>query len=216
MRWKNIAMMNDPAIQASSVERDALYVGKSGQSQEFKFYEYQETYEPKEDCYASAVTIPMSLMMQVKLWAACRSKDPNTKVGAVVYDPRSGASFFGYNGFNKGVPDLKEHWDRRTTDGKYARARHAEQNAIEKAWKCIRDLEHCILCITHYPCHTCMNQWIIPSGIKTLYYESDYPHDDMTYTLAREAGILLIRLRLPVSRHLSDVQLGFIPDEKDS
>ena len=59
------------------------------------------------------------------------SKDPNTKVGAVVVSQRGGAISLGYNGFPMGVEDSAE----RLEDGvlKLELVVHAEQNALISA-----------------------------------------------------------------------------------
>ena len=55
------------------------------------------------------------------------SKDPSTKVGAVIVDDSRIVSIV-YNGFAKGMPDVAEHYENR--DEKYSRIVHAEINAI--------------------------------------------------------------------------------------
>jgi dCMP deaminase len=59
------------------------------------------------------------------------SKDPSTKVGAVLvnYDLRQ--EFIGYNGFPEGVEDTEERYNNREL--KYSMVVHAEVNAISKA-----------------------------------------------------------------------------------
>jgi dCMP deaminase len=54
------------------------------------------------------------------------SKDPSTKIGAVIMDPNHRILSLGYNGFPVGVPDL--NLDDR--DYKYERTIHAEMNAL--------------------------------------------------------------------------------------
>lgn len=59
------------------------------------------------------------------------SKDPSTKVGAVVVNWEVNQEFIGYNGFPRGVKDLPERYADRTL--KYSMVVHAEVNAILKA-----------------------------------------------------------------------------------
>lgn len=66
-----------------------------------------------------------------KFVATKLSKDPSTKVGAVVVNWEKGLEFFGYNGFPEGVQDLPERYNDRPT--KYALVEHAERNALYKA-----------------------------------------------------------------------------------
>ena len=56
------------------------------------------------------------------------SKDPNAKVGAVVFSKRGGDISIGYNGFPMGVEDSAERLE--DPDVKLELVVHAEQNAI--------------------------------------------------------------------------------------
>lgn len=64
----------------------------------------------------------LALARHVAMW----SKDPSTKVGAVITDARNRVLSLGYNGYPRGVPDVglfdREH--------KYNRIVHAEMNAL--------------------------------------------------------------------------------------
>lgn len=59
------------------------------------------------------------------------SKDPSTKVGAVLVNYEYGKEFLGYNGFPVGVNDAPERYADREL--KYKMVVHAEVNAIRKA-----------------------------------------------------------------------------------
>jgi dCMP deaminase len=59
------------------------------------------------------------------------SKDPSTKVGAVVVNWQASQEFIGYNGFPRGVNDWGGRYDDREL--KYKLVVHAEVNAILKA-----------------------------------------------------------------------------------
>jgi dCMP deaminase len=69
----------------------------------------------------------MELAKHVSQW----SKDPSTKVGAVLVNPELHQEFVGYNGFARGVDDTPERLNDRET--KYKFVVHAEVNAILKA-----------------------------------------------------------------------------------
>src|SRR5450759_3287372 len=56
------------------------------------------------------------------------SKDPSTKVGAVIVRPDRTVAALGYNGFPRGVLDHSERYDHRPT--KYEMVVHAELNSI--------------------------------------------------------------------------------------
>ncbi len=149
------------------------------------------------DVYVSEYSIPKALMRSAWLWAQDRCKDPRTKVGAVVYDPASKASFYGYNGFNEGQPDHKHLWDSRDRTNpptKYDFVRHAEANAIEKAMRCIGNLSECILVCTHLPCPACMKDWIVPAKIKIIYFGEAHDNCPMSLTHAAIHNIVFRQL----------------------
>lgn len=66
----------------------------------------------------------LRLAAHVSQW----SKDPSTKVGAVIIDRMNRVVSLGYNGFPRGVPDNTKQLSDR--DEKYPRTIHAEVNAI--------------------------------------------------------------------------------------
>ena len=59
---------------------------------------------------------------------AAWSKDPSTKVGAVITDPNRRVVSLGYNGLPQGILDIPERMANR--DLKYQLTVHAERNAI--------------------------------------------------------------------------------------
>lgn len=125
------------------------------------------------------------MIEEAKKWASY-SKDPSTKVGAVIYDSiRNSIITTGYNGFPRGTSDSPKLYADRAR--KYPRIVHAEANAIVEAayqGKSTRDMT---LAITHPPCGDCAGI-IIQSGIKTIYYE--YTTDDMARLSGVEAMLL--------------------------
>lgn len=56
------------------------------------------------------------------------SKDPSTKVGAVIVRPDSTVCSVGFNGFPRHVDDSPELYEDRSV--KYKQVKHAEENAI--------------------------------------------------------------------------------------
>lgn len=97
-----------------------------------------------------------------RFWADLVSKDPSTKVGAVVVSADGKREFLGYNGFPRGVLDLEERLNDRPQ--KYARVVHAELNAILKAG---REAEGGTLYCTLFCCNECAKA-IIQSGIRRV------------------------------------------------
>ena len=85
----------------------------------------------------------MSMARLVATW----SRDPSTKVGAVIVDRRKRIVSVGFNGFPAGVDDTIV-----SREQKILRAIHAEANAILFAQ---RDLAGCTIFVTHPPCAQC-------------------------------------------------------------
>lgn len=91
------------------------------------------------------------------------SKDPSTKVGAVIVGDRRKVLGLGYNGFPRGVVDSGERYGDRPT--KYQLVVHAEVNAILNAGQSVEGA-------TLYtwplpPCNECAKV-VIQSGIKRI------------------------------------------------
>ena len=88
------------------------------------------------------------------------SKDPSTKMGAVIVAPNGSVVSVGYNGFAKGVWDTEERYNNRDT--KYKMIVHCERNAIIFSQ---RDLNGCTLYTWPFmSCAPCAGM-VIQSGI---------------------------------------------------
>jgi dCMP deaminase len=117
------------------------------------------------------------------------SKDPSTKVGAVIADDKNRIISLGFNGFARSVQDLAERLEDRET--KYKMVLHAEENAILFA---MRDLDGCtVYTYPLMPCAACMSR-IIQKGItRVVSLENDNPrwqeHFELSKELASEAGL---------------------------
>jgi len=108
--------------------------------------------------------------MSVAILCALRSKDPNTKNGAVIVDSKKRIISTGYNGF----PHIKDNdnifpWGKENKeDNKYNYVIHAECNAILNSNK---NLENCILYLysqkNYLPCQECAKM-IVQCGIKEV------------------------------------------------
>lgn len=95
---------------------------------------------------------------------ALLSKDPSTKVGAIIFDDKRRLVSGGYNGFPRGVKDSDDRL--QTREIKYRLVQHAERNAIAFA---TASLEGCTIVVTHPPCAQCAGS-IIQAGIKHVCY----------------------------------------------
>ena len=109
--------------------------------------------------------------MGVALLSSLRSKDPSTKVGACIVNPKKRIIGIGYNGFPIGCSDDDFPWERDGDflDSKYPYVVHAEPNAILNA---TTSLENATLYVTLFPCNECA-KLIIQSGIKEIVYMDD-------------------------------------------
>ncbi len=93
------------------------------------------------------------------------SKDPSTKVGAVITDNDNRVISVGYNGFPRKADDKnKERYERPL---KYRWTEHAERNAIYNAAKIGVSTDEATMYIRWFPCTDCA-RGIIQSGIKKL------------------------------------------------
>jgi dCMP deaminase len=103
---------------------------------------------------------------------AGRSRDPSTKVGAIIVRPDSTQASFGYNDFPRGVAHTRERYENR--DFKYAAIVHAEANAILNARESLSGHR---LYSTFHPCARCA-ALVVQSGIKSVVYDDSTPLPD--------------------------------------
>lgn len=87
------------------------------------------------------------------------SKDPSTKVGAVIVNKDKQILSVGYNGFPRGVEDRQERYNER--EMKYLFVAHAERNAMDNAFT---DIRGSTLYTSLCPCNECAKS-IIQRGI---------------------------------------------------
>lgn len=117
------------------------------------------------------------------------SKDPRTKVGAVIVDNRKRVVSHGYNGFPTGIEDLEDRYLDRETKHKFVC--HAERNALDNAY---RSVEGCTLYSPLKPCHECAKA-IVQRGIsRVVCYKPDREDTfnwDITDIIFRESGVTL-------------------------
>lgn len=110
--------------------------------------------------------------MGVALLSACRSKDPNTQVGACIVNDKNKIVGAGYNGLPIGCSDDDFSWAKQGEflDTKYPFVCHAELNAILN--NIGMDLKGCKIYTALFPCNECTKA-IIQSGITEIIYLSD-------------------------------------------
>jgi dCMP deaminase len=130
-------------------------------------------------------------MLQLAEHVSTWSKDPSTKVGAVITRPDHTIASVGFNGFPRGVHDTDERLENRST--KYNLVVHAEINAILHAHEPVNG--YTLYVHPLFPCANCAGA-IIQSGISTVVWadvpitfdrwDNDHVH---AATMFYEAGI---------------------------
>lgn len=120
---------------------------------------------------------------------AKRSKDPHTKVGAVlVKDGR--VIGIGYNGEPRQFK-YKFNWHSAE---KYLYVVHAEMNAIANACAIGVSCQNADIYVTLSPCSTCM-KLLIQHGIRNVYYIDQYKDFDITEIMSNNSDVNLIKLK---------------------
>lgn len=134
----------------------------------------------------------LSLAEHVAGW----SKDPSTKVGAVIANSDRVVHGIGYNGFPRGVGDDQERYDDRPT--KYGMVVHAELNAILNAAGAVRGSTLYVWPLP--PCNECAKA-IIQAGIKRVVFRSTEATEGrwreqyaVSALMFREAGVEVMEL----------------------
>jgi len=131
-----------------------------------------------------------------------KSKDPSTKIGAIIVGEDNEILSTGFNGFPRGVDESKpERWERPI---KYTFVEHAERNAIYNAARNGVALKGSIMYVNFSevcPCSGC-TRGIIQSGIKKIICggqpfpgKGDHWEEDIKIAriMLEEAGIEVIQ-----------------------
>lgn len=119
---------------------------------------------------------------------AKRSKDPRTKVGAVLVKEKSVIGL-GYNAEPRNSV-LEFDWH---TEEKYKYVVHAEINAISNASRLGINCIGSDIYITHSPCMNCIKV-LIQFGIKRIFYRKRYTDFEISKKIAEGAGIELVQV----------------------
>lgn len=118
--------------------------------------------------------------------ASLRSKDPNTKVGAVIVNNQNRILSIGYNGFPPGFKDTEKRWEK---PNKYYYVTHAELNAILNSNSRVDGSK---LYVPFWPCKECA-KYLITAGIKEVHIKSDYYKNPISEEIFDECGIKVIK-----------------------
>jgi len=146
------------------------------------------------------------LYMKMVYLVASKSKDPSTKIGAVIVKDNRVIST-GYNGFPIGVDDEISRYNDRET--KYMYIVHAEHNAILASAKFGISTMGTTLYTNGLPCNSCMKA-VIQSGISEIVIHDKWPsmnHSD--WERASEISRIMLyetKLKLRVFRNTLGVK----------
>lgn len=109
----------------------------------------------------------MRLAREVSSW----SKDPSSKIGAVIVNDKRRILATGYNGFPEGIEDTHDRLHNR--EEKYPRIIHGEMNALLNALKNGVSVEGATIYVYGLPiCPDCTKS-IIQAGIKRIVVSPD-------------------------------------------
>lgn len=110
--------------------------------------------------------------MGMAVLSSLRSKDPSTKVGAVIVSPENKVISIGYNGMPSRLDEEQLTWNKgEGLDSKYLYVCHAEFNAILNT-QVGGSLKNARVYVTLFPCNECTKA-IIQTGIKEIIYLDD-------------------------------------------
>jgi len=142
--------------------------------------------------------------MRTAYLSAELSKDPRTKVGAVLVKDNNIIST-GYNNFPRGVADLEEHYLDREI--KYSKVVHAELNAILNAARSGVSTLRSTLYTQGVPCSECAKA-VIQSGCNLLVVHKQWPNlihtekwrksVELSFQMLSEAGVNVEELDTPL------------------
>ena len=131
--------------------------------------------------------------MNIAEAVAEKSKDPSSKMGCVIVDPRKRVVSLGYNGMLQGADESKMTLSERPM--KYYFAIHSEMNALIFAHQ---DLTGCTVYNRVATCENCL-KYCLQAGIKRFVYKelrvhshSTDPKKSMTNVETDEAIIRLL------------------------
>lgn len=124
------------------------------------------------------------------------SKDPSTKVGAVIFRGDGSVVSLGYNGFPRGVADVGlEDRERRLM-----LTIHAEDNAILAAGRNGTPIVGAEIAATHHPCARCAAK-IVQSGIKRVWFTSSEDFETRWHEELKAARSILTQAGVEWRRH---------------
>ena len=140
----------------------------------------------------------VTYFMNIAQVVSSRSNCITRQVGSIIISDKRIIST-GYNGTPRGTRNCNEggckRCQERTEETAGAKldeclCSHAEENAITQAAYHGISIKGSTLYTTFYPCLTC-TKMIINSGIREVVFQSEYPVEESTIKLFREASVSL-------------------------
>lgn len=142
-------------------------------------------------------TLTPNFYIGLARYVATASRDPSTKVGAVIVRPDRTIASVGFNGMPRGMSDAPELYLDRAT--KLSRTIHAEVNAILNAAEPVKGYDLYVSALP--PCAACALV-VVQSGIRRVFYER--PSEELaqrwadslaqTRTVFGEVGIEMVEV----------------------
>lgn len=121
--------------------------------------------------------------MSLAILASSRSSCKRLNVGCVIVSQNKTILSTGYNGFIANAPHtsiIRDNHEQSTV--------HAESNAIAFCAKNGVSINDASIYVTHFPCINCF-KLLVSSGLKNIYYYSDYNNDEVVYKLAKDIKV---------------------------
>jgi len=110
--------------------------------------------------------------MTMAYLVSLKSKDPSTKVGAIIVGPDKEVRSTGYNGLPRHIADRAYRYENRQY--KLLAVNHAEENAILHCARIGVSAKDCTLYCHWIPCSSCAKS-IIQAGIIEVVYDKFFP-----------------------------------------
>ena len=123
--------------------------------------------------------------MGMAVLSSLRSKDPSTKVGAVIVSDEKKVVSIGYNGMPRYCDEDQLTWNKgEGLDSKYLYVCHAEMNAILNVQNG-GSLKGTTVYVTLFPCNECAKA-LIQTGVKEVVYLDDKYNGQTIFQASRK------------------------------
>ena len=146
--------------------------------------------------------------MTLAYLVSMKSKDPSTKVGAVIVGEDKEVRATGYNGLPRGVDDKLDRYEDKNY--KYLSSNHAEENAILHCARIGIATKNCSIYTPWIPCSRCAKS-IIQAGIKEVIYDVNFPGNvkNHQYEIWQESiktsKELLLEANIKIKGHIGEL-----------